>query len=145
MVKNPPAMWETQAWSLGREDPLEEGMAINSSIVAWRIPQTEEPGGLQSMGSQSQDTAEWLNTWLYNLAVFPVLYGISLLLYFIHNSLYFLTPIPVLSLSPLVTISVFSVSVSLFPFCYIHYFYFVDSIYKWCDIYSICLSLTYFT
>ena len=42
------------AWvrSLGQEDPLEEGMAINSSILAWRIPWTEEPGGLQSMGSQ---------------------------------------------------------------------------------------------
>ena len=41
-----------QAQSLGREDPLEEGMAIYSSILAWRIPWTEEPGGLQSMGSQ---------------------------------------------------------------------------------------------
>ena len=52
MVKNPPAMWETWVRSLGREDPLEEGMATHSSILAWRIPQTEEPGGLQSMGSQ---------------------------------------------------------------------------------------------
>ena len=43
---------ETQVRSLGREDPLEEGMAIHSSILAWRIPRTEEPGGLQSMGSQ---------------------------------------------------------------------------------------------
>ena len=42
-----------QVRSLGREDPLEEGKATHSSIVAWRIPQTEEPGGLQSMGSQS--------------------------------------------------------------------------------------------
>ena len=52
MVKNPPAMWETQVQSLGKEDPLEKGMATHSSILAWRIPWTEEPGGLQSMGSQ---------------------------------------------------------------------------------------------
>jgi len=51
MVKNSPAMWETWVPSLGQEDPLEEGMAAHSSILAWRIPQTEEPG-LQSMGSQ---------------------------------------------------------------------------------------------
>ena len=51
-VKNPPAMWETWIRSLGWEDPLEEGMAIHSSILAWRIPWTEEPGGLQSTGSQ---------------------------------------------------------------------------------------------
>ena len=50
-----PAMQETQETrvrSLGREDPLEESMATHSSILAWRIPWTEEPGGLQSMGSQ---------------------------------------------------------------------------------------------
>ena len=41
-----------QVPSIGREDPLEEGMATHSSILAWRIPRTEEPGGLQSMGSQ---------------------------------------------------------------------------------------------
>ena len=52
MVKNPPAMQETQVLSLVREDPLEEGMTTHSSILAWRIPWTEEPGGLQSMGSQ---------------------------------------------------------------------------------------------
>ena len=51
-VKNPPAMWETWVLSLGWEDPLEEGMETRSSILAWRIPSTEEPGGLQSMGSQ---------------------------------------------------------------------------------------------
>ena len=53
-VTNPPAMRETVVWSLGWEDPLEEGMASYSRIVAWRIPWTEEPGGLQSMGSQSR-------------------------------------------------------------------------------------------
>ena len=50
-VKNSPAMWETWVQSLGREDPLEKEMAIHSSILAWRIPWTEEPGWLQSMGS----------------------------------------------------------------------------------------------
>ena len=50
MVKNPPAMRETWVRSLGREDSPEEGMATHSSILAWRIPWTEEPGGLQSMG-----------------------------------------------------------------------------------------------
>ena len=51
-VKNPPAMKETQVWSLSQEDPLEEEMATHSSILAWRIPWTEESGGLQSMGLQ---------------------------------------------------------------------------------------------
>ena len=51
-VKNPPAMWETWVRSLGWEDPLEEGMATHSTILAWRVPWTEEPGGLQSMGLQ---------------------------------------------------------------------------------------------
>ena len=53
-VKNPSAMQEIQVQSLGWEDPLEKGMATHSSILAWRIPWTEEPGGLQSMGLQSQ-------------------------------------------------------------------------------------------
>ena len=52
MVKNPPAMQETWVRSLGQEDPLEEGMATHCSILAWRIPWTEELGGLQSLGSQ---------------------------------------------------------------------------------------------
>ena len=52
MVKNPPALQETRVPSPGQEDPLEKGMAAHSSIVAWRIPWTEEPGGLQSLGSQ---------------------------------------------------------------------------------------------
>ena len=54
MVKNLCAMQETGVRSLGQEDLLEEGMATHSSILAWRIPWTEEPGGLLSMGSQSQ-------------------------------------------------------------------------------------------
>ena len=52
MVKNLPTMQETQVQSLGQEDPLEKEMATHSSILAWRILWTEEPGGLQSMGSQ---------------------------------------------------------------------------------------------
>ena len=52
MVKCLLAMWETQVRSLGGEDPLEREMATHSSTVAWRIPWTEEPGGLQSMWSQ---------------------------------------------------------------------------------------------
>ena len=52
-VKNLSAMQETHVCSLGQEDPLEKGMATHSGILAWRIPWTEEPGRLQSMGSQS--------------------------------------------------------------------------------------------
>ena len=52
MVKNLPAMQETWVGSLGQEDLLEKGMATHSSIIAWRVPWTEEPGGLQSMGLQ---------------------------------------------------------------------------------------------
>ena len=62
MVKNLPAMWETWVQSLGQEDPLENGMTTYSSIVAWRIPWTEEPGGLQSMGCKESDTTEQLTT-----------------------------------------------------------------------------------
>ena len=56
MVKNLPAMQESQVRFLGQEDPLEKEMAAHSSILAWRIPWTEEPGRLQSMGSQELDT-----------------------------------------------------------------------------------------
>ena len=52
MVENLPAVQETRVQSLGQEDPLEKGMAPHSSVLAWRIPWAEEPGGLQSMGSQ---------------------------------------------------------------------------------------------
>ena len=61
-VKNLPAMRETWVRSLGWEDPLEEGMATHSSILAWRIPRIEEPGGLQSMGHKESDTTERLST-----------------------------------------------------------------------------------
>ena len=61
MVKIPPAMWETWAQSLGWEDPLEKRMASYSSILAWKIPWIEEPGGLQAMGLQRV-----VNDWALN-------------------------------------------------------------------------------
>ena len=54
LVRNLPAMQETQVQSLGREDPLEKEMETHSSILAWKIPRTEEPGRLQSMGLQDR-------------------------------------------------------------------------------------------
>ena len=60
MVKNLPAMWETRIRSLGQEDTLEKGTATHSSILTWRLPETEEPGGLQSVGLQKSDTTEQL-------------------------------------------------------------------------------------
>ena len=54
MVKSLPAMWETWVPSLGQADLLQKEMATQSSVLAWRIPQTEESGGLQAMESQSQ-------------------------------------------------------------------------------------------
>ena len=58
IVKNPPVVQKTWVRSVGQEDPLEKGMATHSSILAWRIPRTEEPGGLQSVGSKESDTTE---------------------------------------------------------------------------------------
>ena len=55
VVKNPPAKQERQVQSLGQEDHLEKGMAPHSSILAWEIPWREEPGGLQTLGSQESD------------------------------------------------------------------------------------------
>ena len=66
MVKNLPAKQETQVQSLGREDPLEKEMTTHSSILAWRIPWTAEPGGLQSMGFAESDT-EQLTLSLFHL------------------------------------------------------------------------------
>ena len=53
-------MWETWVWSLDREDPLEKGMATHSSLLAWRIPWTEEPGGCSPWDHKESDTTEWL-------------------------------------------------------------------------------------
>ena len=59
-LKNPPAMQGTWVWSLSQEDPLEKGMVSHSSILAWEIPWTEEPGGLKSLVLQREMT-KWLN------------------------------------------------------------------------------------
>ena len=68
-IVNLPAMQETQVRSLGWEDHLEKGMATHSSILAWRIPWTEEPGGLQSMGRKESDTTERLTCSLLGCAL----------------------------------------------------------------------------
>ena len=62
-------MQQTRVQSLGWEDPLEKEMAIYSSILAWKIPWTEEPGGLQSMGSPRMDTTEQLSMHIYTFFV----------------------------------------------------------------------------
>ena len=63
LVKNLPAMLETQVQSLGQEGPLEKGMATHCSILAWRIPWTEEPGGLHSMVSQLSGMTHGVIPW----------------------------------------------------------------------------------
>ena len=65
MVKNLPALQETSVQPLGQEDPLEKEMATHSSILAWRIPWTEEPGRLQSIGGKVSDTTERLTLSLH--------------------------------------------------------------------------------
>ena len=74
MIKNLSAVQVTQIWSLGQEDPLEKEMATHPSIFAWRIPWTEEPGGLQSMGLQELDTTEHIAQWDF---IFIVLAGLQ--------------------------------------------------------------------
>ena len=77
-VKNLPAMLETQVRSLGQEDAPEKGMAAHSSILVWRIPWTEEPGRLQSMGSQRVTTERLTHTHTQEgkrTGVMPVLLG----------------------------------------------------------------------
>ena len=77
MVKNLPAMRKTQVWSLGWEDPLEKGMPTHSSILAWRIPWTEEPGRLQSMGSQ-RVRHDWVTNTLKNTTLRMFLHFLGL-------------------------------------------------------------------
>ena len=80
-VKNMPEMRETRIWSLGQEDPLEKEKATHFSILAWRIPWTGEPGGLQSMGSQrvggnwatKQERMHWINHSIISMNVKRVL------------------------------------------------------------------------
>ena len=72
MGKTVPAMWETWVWSLSQEDPLEEGMATHSSILAWRIPWTEGPGRLQSMGCKRvrHDLVTNAFTFIYSISFY---------------------------------------------------------------------------
>ena len=98
MIKNLTTMQETQVWSLGGEDPLEKEMATHSSILAWEIPWTGEPGGLQSLGSQKVGHY-WvtnIHTWelertktgLYHLlanAIFTLSFKIKLTLLFVSE------------------------------------------------------------
>ena len=72
-VKNLPAMQETQVQPLGQEDLLEKEMATHSSVLAWRIPWTEEPGGLPSTGSQESDMTEPFSLSLFSSPLFPPL------------------------------------------------------------------------
>ena len=65
VVKNLPAVQETQPQSLSQKDPLEKDMATHSSIFAWRIPWAEEPGGLHSKGCKESDMTEWLTLSLF--------------------------------------------------------------------------------
>ena len=92
MVKNLPAMPETRVWSLGWEDLLEKGMATQSSISAWRIPWTEEPGGLQSMGSHRVG-----HDWVTNTLIGRALSRASS----IHCLVYFQKPAWALRSSPM--------------------------------------------
>ena len=82
VIKNPPAVQETWVWSLDWEDPLEKEMATHFSILAWEIPCTEEPGGLQSKGL---DMTEWVST---HTCVFYILLHLLLRFnYFLHHIL----------------------------------------------------------
>ena len=78
LVKNPPEMQETQFHSLGWDNPLEKEMAAHFSILVWEIPWTEEPGRLQSVGSQESDTTQWLNQQISTTHIFTILVGLSL-------------------------------------------------------------------
>ena len=80
MVRNLPTVLEIRVWSLGQEDHLEKGMATHSSILAWRIPWTEEPGGLLSMGSQRVG-----HDWATSLSLFNITCRASLLAQMVKN------------------------------------------------------------
>ena len=97
MIKNLPVMQETWDWSLGQEVPLEKEMVTHSSILAWRIPWTEEPGELQSMGLQ-RVKHDWATNTLWLTLIFLstfcirgyiILYNICIIQYNIHSSLHY--------------------------------------------------------
>ena len=131
VVKNPPAVQETQeiqVWFLGWEDPLEEGTATHSSILAWRIPWTEEPGGLQSMGLQRSHT--WLkrqSTHIYMLSIMHFIFylflvEIKLIYYIVCFSCptwcpYFCGAYCMLATNSLVSTGCYTVTDPLYLFC----------------------------
>ena len=78
-------MQETRVWSLGQEDPLEKGMATHSSILAWRIPWTEEPGGLQSMGLQRVGHDWETFTFIDILIVWDKIYYLKIIFYVFYR------------------------------------------------------------
>ena len=86
VVKNQPAMWKTSVQSLGGEDTLEEDMATHSSILAWRIPWTKEPGELQSWGRKESDTTEQLRThshYYISISSYPFFLS-SIIAFYLH-------------------------------------------------------------
>ena len=132
MVKNLSAMWETWVRSLGQKDPLQKGMATNLSILAWRIPRTEEPGRLQSIGSQrvrhNWETFTVSSFQIYDtvvlLTIVTMLYTtFPGLIYLITKSLY-LWPSPPVSL-----LSASGNHQSVL--CIYKFSFFVDFTYKW--------------
>ena len=89
-VESLPTMWETQVRSLGQEDHLEKEMATHSSILSWRIPWTEKPGGLQSMDHKELDTTEQLSEHTHtHIYFFQILFHYRLLQDTEYNSLYY--------------------------------------------------------
>ena len=126
MVKNLPAMWETRVWPLGWEDPLKEGMATDSSILAWRISWTEEPRGLQPMGSQ-RVRRDWAAKHC------TAQYAYVNLKFLVYPSLF----------SPLVMISLLPMSVGAFLFCkQVHLCHILDSTSEWHHAVLVFLCLT---
>ena len=83
VVKNPPATQETQVPSLGQEDPLEKGMATHSSILAWRIPWTEEPGGVAVYGVAKIQTRQSMHAYMLYLAIGLFLFLLFLFVIFL--------------------------------------------------------------
>ena len=92
MINNPPAMQETWVPSLGQDDSMEKGMATHSSVLAWRIPWTEEPGRLQSVGLKESDMIEWLSNThtivFHGHLICDYLQNASKILYFIDRILF---------------------------------------------------------
>ena len=95
MVKRLPTMKETWVWSLGREDPLEKEMATHSSTLAWKIPWMEEPGRLQSMGSQrvGQDWVTFFSFFAHYTNFFAITHSVILswYLWFLFSGVSFIS------------------------------------------------------